>query len=132
MLDGTTHLVRETLALLEKRFPLVFLPENSPRKPLKPKIEIDLIERFPGIPKDLICKALLLYMSAEAYQEAVTVVGEPRIDLDGHEVGFVTGRNPAPVSGSLPGCVVDDDLQLSLLAELSGKAKPAEACATTG
>lgn len=78
----------EVRDVLVKRFPLAFMPQGSPKIPLKVGIARDVIERCPDIPMPNVKLFFGDYAGGYRYQQAI-LAGEHRFDLDGKIAGQI-------------------------------------------
>ncbi|MDT4330816.1 ProQ/FinO family protein [Methylomonas sp. MED-D] len=95
--------VVRNIGLLQKQFPLAFPKKPLAKIPLKIGIHNDLLEHIEqlGLSANDIRAALKKWCQGKRYSECM-VAGAARVDLQGHEVGFVTKEEATFADNSRP------------------------------
>lgn len=98
--ESRNSVIRATRAILVQRFPLAFMPEGSPKIPLKVGIARDVVSACGDIPADHINTFFGNYVGSYRYQEAI-IAGEHRFDLEGKIAGGITEHEKNHARGIL-------------------------------
>lgn len=101
-LPSNRKLAAKTRAVLEQRFPDVFVGRGVDKFPLRLGIHVDIKRACPELGTWTIKAALADYTHGPRYARCL-VEGAPRIGLDGSPDGVVTAGNAAWAAKTLAG-----------------------------